>query len=289
MWFEEKIYVVCEGSYDMRVYSNCNPFNRYEQEDQITIYTPTNNYYPTLCVYDMAVIKSKKMIVVLYDTYESAALKIKLPSKQLTIDYKINSIGSSRKMSITSSDQMLLFGKRGRPERFYIDIYTPAEPNFQLTKSILLSTNVSVESNVVQTSTGNFIFAYHENNAYLISELSADGKKLIRTVDPLDLSVDLWPSYLAISKHDEVFIADTKGGRILLLNPEFRSFISPISGLQRLQYLQEEHQLIVGTTDARVLIYDLKWTPTYSNLDGLSVCKVNKKIAESEWRIALLN
>ena len=257
VWFEEKIYVVLKGYNNIQVYTNSNPFNRYEHEDQITIRTP-DNYCQTITVYDMAVIKSQKMIVVLCLTSSYKTLKIKLPSKQLTTDSNIKCIDNSKKMSITSSEQMLIVRKRGEPARFYLDIYTPAEPKFELTKSILLSSNVSVEFNVVQTSTGNFIFAYLEKNVYIIGERSADGKKFIRTVNPSESSVYSKPSYLAISKHDEVFIADTQGGRILLLNPEFHTFVSPISRLQRLQYLQEEHQLIVGTTNSRVLIYDLK-------------------------------
>ena len=181
------------------------------------------------------------------------------------------------KFSITPSDEVLVVVKRGKSESCYIDIYAyiPTKSQFNLTKkkSILLSSDATCVSNVVQSSTGNYIFSCIENSDYLITELSANGKKIIHTVKPSDLSVlnriyffndgkylELMHLRLLINEHDEIFITDRLGGKILLLDPhwtEFCTLISQIDQSCRLQYSQEEQQLTVATADARILTYKL--------------------------------
>ena len=277
IWYEEKVYVMFNDSLEIFIYSKDNPSdydyfscNWYKEEDKITL---SREFYSWKSSYpdDMVLIKSKKMIVILWQDYLA---KIKLPSKEISYDRNINWLNNP---SITSSDQMLVAVKRGQPERCYVEIYEPSEQSFSSTtkESILMLSNVSVESNVVQSSKGNFIFLCIVNDEYLITELSADGKNIIRSVKPSHLSVVFRPVYflnarnimelmhqcLLINEHDEIFILDRLGGKILLLNPQWTELSTLISSIYQpytLQYLQEEHQLIVGLTYGQIRFYNLK-------------------------------
>ena len=135
-------------------------------------------------------------------------IKIKIPSRAVK---KCRMTGKLYKLSTTSSDHILAVVCRGDPTYYYIDLYETSDTLPQ-TKSIMLSSAIKNVSNVVQNSEKNFIFAYQnkDSEVNVISELSADGKKILRTFNPsaLDVGMKSWkPVYLSIDENGDLFIA----------------------------------------------------------------------------------
>ena len=178
--------------------------------------------------------------------------------------------GKLTKLSTTSSNQLLVVTEHGYPTGFSLVIQQFSNALIFPAKSYTLSAMISEVSDVVQISSGNYIFSYRskDTNKYQISELSADGERIIRTFSPPVVFQSWCPTYLSITEDDEIFIADDrpKEGRVLLLDSqwtEIRTIADSIDRPQRLHYLKEKQKLILGTGQSdvwtsSVLIFNLQ-------------------------------
>ena len=98
-------------------------------------------------------------------------------------------------------------------------------------------------SRVVQSSNGNFIIVHpsrDDDRVHLISEVSIDGTKIIRSFDPRSIELnelkDWSPRHLSIYEDDNIFVADFRNDRVVLLNPrldEHQIFCEPRSTSDR--------------------------------------------------------
>ena len=96
----------------------------------------------------------------------------------------------------------------------YLNLYRSSD--VMLIESIPLPTEMNALYHAVQLSNGNFIISHSMNDdpdVFLISELSVDGRKFIRSFDPrsfASIGLDGWrPYYLSIDEDGNIFIADS--------------------------------------------------------------------------------
>ena len=132
---------------------------------------------------------------------------------------------------------------------------------------------------MVASPNGTFIFAYNNGSSLydLISEVSADGKNIIRTFNIgsiKSIKTKYWkPLGLAVVEDGRIFAADNFGHRLFLLNGEMTDFQLLIdhSTVQpwMLCYIKHKQQLIVGEDnhgETRISVLHLspceasKWT-----------------------------
>ena len=169
--------------------------------------------------------------------------------------------GTPGSLSITSSDELIVDVRR--EDRYYLDIFSCLDVT--RTQSIPLPTEVKDVRHAVQSSNKNIIILHStENvpNVYQISELSIDGRNFIRTFDPRSvqsMNIKNWdPRHLSFDDDGHLFVADYRHERVYLLSSQLtdpqillKTFQHQLLGLQRLCYVREKQQLIVGQAGAR--------------------------------------
>ena len=256
-WLEENIYVVHESSNIVYVYP-----------DQESIYGSKDGNIELKGMKDpLDMVASKRSRSIFISDRDNRCLwRIQMPGKEVS---RCEVDGEPYRMSISSSDVLVVHVIRD--DREYLNMYRSLE--VMLIESIPLPTEMKVLIHAVQLSTGNFIISHSINDdsdVFLISELSVDGRKFIRSFDHrsfASIGLDGWtPRHLSIGEDGNIFIADYSNGRVvllhsrwtdvqMLLNSDQHSIESP----RRLCYIQEKRQLIVGqrrsggsTDDVRV-------------------------------------
>ena len=172
-----------------------------------------------------------------------------MPSKKIS-QMEVN--GWARGLSINSSDELIVGVHRDRI--FDIDTYRCVDG--KQIKSIDVGDVLRAPHmpHVIQSSNGNFIIVHLNTDGhrvYLISEVSIDGTKIIRTFDPRSVesnkSKDWWPRHLAIDQDDYIFVADYDNDRVVRLNPILTNRDElQINGPTRLCYVRGKQMLIVG-------------------------------------------
>ena len=179
--------------------------------------------------------------------------RIQMPGREIS-RWEVD--GTPWRMSISSSDVLVVCVDRD--DRHYLNLYRSSD--VMLIELIPLPTEIEWLIHAVQLSNGNFIISHSTHadpDGFLISELSVDGRKFIRSFDPrsfASIGLDDWrPAYLSIDEDGNIFIADYNNDRVvllhsrwtdvqILLNRDQHSIESPWS----LCYIREKQQLIVG-------------------------------------------
>ena len=249
-WLENKIYVVCYESNLVHVYPDEEPFDELK-DDRIEI---KEMIYPN----DMAASGVSRSIFI-SGHGNRCIWRIQMPSKEIS-RWKID--GWPYGLSMNSSDQLIV--GVGRDLRPYIDVYR-CEDGGRIKRVDVDDVVLFVlrGSYVVQSSNGNFIISHRsrdDDRVDLISEVSIDGTKIIRTFDHRSIesneSKDWSPVHLSIDEDDNIFVADFYNARVVLLNPrldEHQILVNrdqhQIHGPYRLCYVREKQMLIVGHGD----------------------------------------
>ena len=251
-WLENKIYVVCEDSNLVHVYSDEEPFDELE-DDRIEIKEMKDPY-------DMAASGVSRSIFISDYRDNRCIWRIQMPSKEIS-RWEID--GWPGGLSINSSDELIVFVGRGG--RYYIDVYR-CEDGGRIkevdVEDVVYGWNLSwnLPLPVVQSSNGNFIIRHLSRDGdrvYLISEVSIDGTKIIRSFDPRSIESkepkNWWPWHFSIDEDDNIFVAEYDNHRVVLLNPrldEHQILVNrdrhQIDGPRRLCYVREKQMLIVG-------------------------------------------
>jgi len=181
-----------------------------------------------------------KIIRELDDTYQV--------KKWLSID-----IDWSTVLSVTRDENLLIVRGSGPLSR--LEIYGK---NATRLLSIRLPPDIQFPQQAVETSTGNFIILHErvdETGAsatynWLLWEVTRDGKNVNRRYIPQNVEQELnTPRHLSIDLDDRVLVADTRKGRLLLLDCGLRWNRIPIHKRNhpplRLCYDEAQMQLIV--------------------------------------------
>ena len=243
-WLENKIYVVCEYTNLVHVYPDQEPFDELK-DDRIEIKEIIPCY--------MAASGVSRSIFI-SDHVNRCIWKIQMPSKEI-IRWKIYRWPLG--LSINSSDELIVVVRRDC--RHYIDVCR-CEDGGRIKKVEVDGVIGSLySSDVVQSSNGNFIIGHwrDDDRVPLISEVSIDGTKIIRSFDPRSIESnelkDWSPEHLSIDEDDNIFVADWSNDRVVLLNPRLdehqilmKRDQHQIDGPQRLCYVREKQMLIVG-------------------------------------------
>ena len=246
-WLENKIYVVCHRSNLVHVYPDQKPFDELK-DDRIEIKGMKRPQ-------DMAASGVSRSIFI-SDRVNRCIWRIQMPSKEIS-RWKID--GRPLGVSINSSDELIVVVVRD--DRSYIDVYRYEDGGRikEIDVEGLVGGLLGLPS-VVQSSNGNFIINHPSRDYFpvdLISEVSIDGRKIIRSFDPRSIEsneLKNWsPWHLSIDEDDNIFVTDSSNNRVVLLNPRLDKHQillnrdqHQIVGLQRLCYVREKQMLIVG-------------------------------------------
>ena len=245
-WLENKIYVVCEYSNLVHVYPNKEPFDELE-DDRIEIKEMNEPL-------DMAASGVSRSIFI-SDDFNRCIWRIQMPSKKIS-RWEID--GRPRELSINSSDELIVSVERDH--RYYIDVYRCEDgERIKEIQVVDVVPGYVVVPPVVQSLNGNFIIDHLSTDdplVHLISEVSIDGTKIIRSFDPRSIEskeLEDWrPRHLSIDEDDNIFVADYRNDRVVL-NPrldEHQFLVSrdqhQIDAPTRHCYVREKQMLIVG-------------------------------------------
>ena len=167
-------------------------------------------------------------------------------------------------MSISAADEVVVLvqtihrnqnNEEALQDSFSLHIYRATD--VILLRIVDISADITHISRFVVSPNGTFIFAYNNptrSNFDLISELSADGRNILRAFDIRSfksIHMKSWqPADLAVVDDGQIFVADHIRHRLFLLNQQmtdYQLFINhSIVEPYRLSYLQHKQQLIVG-------------------------------------------
>ena len=245
-WLENKIYVVCHDSHRVHVYPAQEPFDELK-DDRIEIKEMKGPL-------DMAASGVSRSVFI-SDNDNRCIWRIQMPSREIS-RWKIDG-KTGGGLSINSSDELIVFVDRD--DRSYIDVYR-CEDGGRIKEIDVGGLYCLLHASpVVQTSNGNFIINHwiRDDRVPLISEVSIDGTKIIRSFDPRSIESnelkDWWPEHFSIDEDDNIFVADYDNDRVVLLNPqldEHQILVNrdqhQIDEPQRLCYVREKQMLIVG-------------------------------------------
>ena len=243
-WLEENIYVV------YRYYNIVYVHPDQESTDGST----DGNIELKGMKYPCDMVASKLSRSIFISDHDNRCLwRIQMPGREIS-RWEVD--GRPYEMSISSSDVLVVHVVRDG--RRYLNLYSSSD--VMLIQSTPLPTEIDLLYHAVQLSNGNFIITHStkdDPDVYLISELSVDGRKFIRSFDPrsfASIGLNDWTAeYLSIDEDGNIFIADYNNDRVvllhsrwtdvqILLNRDQHSIESP----SRLCYIQEKQQLIVG-------------------------------------------
>ena len=240
-WLENKIYVVSQASNVLHVLQDRETGEESEEETMEVVGMKDPR--------DMTASKVSRSIFI--SDYANRCLwKMQLPNKE---QRRVNVDGIPHRMSITPLDVLVLVVVNG--DQKYLKLYIPSD--VCVVKSILLSSEFGWFNHAVQLANENFIIAYSmkaDQDAFLISELSAGGETIIRTFDPRSIRIaSFTPYHLSIDVDGNVFIADYANDRVVLLNSRLTDFQvllnkdqHSLESPRRMFYVQDRQQLVVG-------------------------------------------
>ena len=245
-WLENKIYVVCRGSNRVHVFPDQEPFDELKEEE-IKI-----EGMKRPC--DISASKVSRSMFI-SDPGDRCLWRVQMPVGGISrweMDVTLESL------SITSSDELIVDVQR--EDRYYLDIFNCLDVT--RTRSIPLPTEVKNVQHAVQSSNGNIIILHSIENfpdVYQISELSIDGKNFIRTFDPRSVQsmhIKNWElRHLSFDDDGQLFVVDFRYDRVYLLSAQLtdpqillKMYQHHLVGPQRLCYVREKQQLIVGQT-----------------------------------------
>ena len=245
-WLENKIYVVCYRSNLVHVYPDQEPFDELK-DDRIEI-------KEMKALWGIAASGVSRSIFI-NDYGNRCIWRIQMQSKEIN-RWKID--GEPRGLSINSSNELIVVVVCD--SRLYIDVYRCEDGGGRIKKIDVPGLHGLYGSScVVQSSNRNFIIVHWSRDVQqvlLISEVSIDGTKIIRSFDSRSIeSNDLkgWAHWhLSIDEDDNIFVADWDNNRVILLNPRLdeRQILvnrgqHQIIGPMRLCYVREKQMLIV--------------------------------------------
>ena len=247
-WLDDRIYIHKFGKvFRLRVFSDEAPFR--ETSEPIDI-------RGVGFAYEMRASAMSRSIFVT-DFINYGLWKIQMPDRVIT-HWKID--GKPTFLSISAADEVVVVVQPICPNRNYVDIFSLhiyRAADVTLLRIVDVSSEITDISSFVVSPNGTFIFAYHNSSRSefdLISELSADGKNILRTFDFGSFksnNMTSWrPVDIAVTEDGRLFVADYHGDRIYLLNRELadyqlltdHSVVEPF----RLYYIQRKQLLIVG-------------------------------------------
>ena len=249
-WLENTIYVVCKDSNLVHVYLDKEPFDE-KKKDRIKVKDIINPY-------DMAASGVNRSIFI-SDVDSRCVWRIQMPNREIS-RWKID--GWPWGLSINSSDELIVVVYRDGG--YYIDMHRSKDgeriEKIDVGGLYAGCSYGSLPPLAVQSSNGNFIILHRSRDdppVSLISEVSIDGTKIIRTFDPRSIesieSKDWRPRYLSMDEDDNIFVADYYKNRIVLLNPrldKYRILVNrdqhQIDGPHKLCYVRDKQMLIVG-------------------------------------------
>ena len=260
-WLENKIYVICHDSNRVHVYSDEEPSKELKEEGiQIE---------GMIRPIDVAASRSSRSIFIV-DDLSWGIWEVRIAGKVIR---RLDLEGRPTLMSITSTNEILVAVQHEglQEKRWNLNIYRSS--NLTLSQSIPLPAGMAVKqvTHAVQLSNGNFILAlvnntsphggsYYHPDTDAIVEMSKDGNKFERVLDPCVLfpwcTMQTEISHLSIDEDDNIFAADIRRNRVIVLNSrlsEYRSIVH-VAGPGRLCYVKEKQQLIVGS----------QWTPDFT-------------------------
>ena len=140
-------------------------------------------------------------------------------------------------------------------DRSSLHIYRAADVT--LSRIVDISADITYINSFVISPNGTFIFVYPNpspSNFDLISELSADGKNILRTFNLgsfKSINAKYWlPQDLSVVDDGRIFVIDTSWHKIFLLNRELTDYqlLTEHSAVEPfiVYYIQHKKQLIVG-------------------------------------------
>ena len=202
--------------------------------------------------------------VFISDSGERCLWAIQMPGKEIS-RWEVD--GEPKEMSISQSDMLVVCVVRG--DRLYLNLYRSSD--VMLVESILLPTELENLNHAVQLLSGNFIICYPTNelSIFRISELSSDGRTIIRSIDPRSFHVNpkqYWSYlYLSMDEDENIFIADFENDNVDLLNSQWTyiqnlilRYQHTIESPRRLCYVREKQQLIVCQKGQGVRVVNLR-------------------------------
>ena len=245
-WLENKIYVVCRGSNRVHVFPDEEPFDELKEEE-IKI---GGMKQPS----DMSASKVSRSMFI-SDPGVRCLWRVQMPGGGIS---RWEMDGTPGCLSITSSDELIVDVER--EDRYYLDIISCLDVT--RTQSIPLPTEVKNVRHAVQSSNGNIIILHSTKKfpgVYQISELSIDGRNFIRTFDPRSvqsMNIKNWePFHISFDDDGHLFVPDFRHSIVYLLSSQLtdprillKSYQHQLDGPQRLCYVREKQQLIVGQT-----------------------------------------
>ena len=203
-------------------------------------------------------------------------------------------LGVPRNMSVSSSDVLVVCILCC--DRHYLNLFRSSD--MKLIGSILLPTKIKYLNHAVQLLNGHFVISYlnaDKLDSCIISVISSDGRNIIRSFDPLSFKLNPcyhWnPYYISMDEDENIFIADYKNDRIVLLNSSWTDLHillnndqHDIKSPRQLCYVREKHTLIVTQESSYrstqgVLVFDLR--PQSSNPIGRQTVKHELGIIKS--------
>ena len=208
-WLENKIYVVCYRLNLVHVYPDEEPFDELKK-DRIKI-------KEMKAPWDMAASGVSRSIFI-SDYSNRCIWRIQMPSKKIS---RWEMHGEPYELSINSSDELIVIVYRD--VRYYIDVYRCEDGGRIKEIHVIVGLYGLLYPNAVQSSNGNFIILHgsrDDDRVDLISEVSIDGSKIIRSFDPRSIESNEWngwlPGHLSIDEDDNIFVADDDNDRVVL-------------------------------------------------------------------------
>ena len=274
-WPDNQIYVLFNYYPKiMRVFSDEYPFQ--ESPNSIIMKGFAN-------AYEMRASVASRSIFIT-DPRKLSLWKIQMPGNVIS-QWKIDGIPES--MSISPADEVVVLVvcprnlNRNRDDalRDYEVLYVYRAADVTLLRIVGISTEITGMRCFVVSPTGTFIFAYNNPSRSifdLVSELSADGRNILRTFDLGSIKSitmkDWFALDLAAVEDGRIFVADQFRHRVFLLNPQLTDYqllidhstIEPSS----LCYIQNKRQLIVG---------EMNYKEPRVSILHLSPCAVTKR------------
>ena len=253
-WLEDRIYILfheLKGNDRVRVFSAEAPFQETSEPIEMR---------GLGCAYEMRASAVSRSIFIT-DFINYGLWKIQMPGNVVT-HWKID--GEPSFKSISAADEVvvlvrlidLTWNYNGiHHDSFSLNIYRAADVT--LSRIVDISAEITDISRFVISPNGTFIFIYNNpslSSIDIISELSADGRNILRTFDIgsfKSIKTKCWlPEDLAVVDDGRIFVADNFKHRLFLLNQQMtdyqllidHSVVEPF----RLYYIPHKQQLIVG-------------------------------------------
>ena len=259
-WYDNKIYVLCEKQRVIRVFRDVELFEELEEEKFIL-----NGMGDQL---DMVACEVDQSIII--SDWEKSCLWITCLLNKKQTCMTLN--GQPGRLWRSLFDEKLLMvveRKNNGHVRFHIDIYESFHKS--VIGSVLTPSEVNNVWNAVETSHKTFVISHEKVNEnenesspgkWMISELSADGGKFLRTFDPYENRnaahlVNWSPFNVLISAQDIIYVAEQEGKKnnniiYRLQFAENRIVLSETTPLtvahsiKRMAYMRNNNQMIVG-------------------------------------------